>query len=91
MSKTVITISVDTETKKAFSNYAKDMWTNMSNLLSMFMKNAPRSRKLEFYSPIEEVEPDEWEKNTIQDYELQKKNWIFESIKMTDWFFNEFK
>jgi len=91
MSKTVVTISIDTQTKEEFSKYAKSMWTNMSNLVSMFMKNAPRSKKLEFFSPIEEVEPDKWEKNAINEYENQKKNWTFESIKMTDSFFNQFK
>lgn len=88
MTKTIITISIDKDTKENFSKYARDMWTNMSNLISMFMKNAPRSRKLEFFSPIEEINPDNWEKNSIDEYELEKKNWNLETID-SDIFFKD--
>ncbi len=86
MSKIVMTISTDLQTKKMFMEYAKDMWTNMTNLLNMFMKNAPRSKKLEFYSPIEEVKPEKWEKDIIDDYNKQVKDWTFQWVEFQKFF-----
>lgn len=92
MAKTVMTISVDENIKKEFAKYAKSMWTNMTNLLSMFMATAPQSRRLEFFSPIEEVEPEDWEIKAIEEYREAKKNgnWEAELVSSDD-FFNQFK
>lgn len=92
MSKTIMTISTEEQTKREFSKYAKEMWTNMTNLINMFMKNAPRSRKLEFYSPIEEVKPEKWEKESFKNYDEWVKEWKWEWIEIKDdKFFNKFK
>lgn len=46
--KTQMTITVDSETKEAFSAFAKSIGTNSSNLANMLFMQVSRKRKISF-------------------------------------------
>jgi len=89
--KTTMNIIIDKELKDAFSAFAKDIWTNPTNLANMLIKNAVNKRKVSFSNNIIEVEPDKWEIKIIEDYLKRKKEWKLESVSFTKDYFNNFK
>lgn len=49
--KTTMTISVEEELKNEFFTFSKELGTNPTNLMNMFMKDSVRKRKIEFSAP----------------------------------------
>jgi len=76
----MMTISIEKELKESFINLAKELWTNPTNLINMFMKSSINSRTISFNrQPISnlEIEPldtqDWWEDFNKKSYELTTK------------------
>jgi hypothetical protein len=46
--KTTMTISLEKDLKKNFTNFSRSLWTNPTNLLSMMMKNTLNSWEVKF-------------------------------------------
>lgn len=75
-----MSVSTDLTTKERFSEFAKAMGTNMTNLINMYMKAAPRMKRIEFITPFPEEEANEEEKQSIQKYETEKQIWTTKYI-----------
>jgi len=65
--KTVMTISIEEDIKREFQEFAREMWTNMTNLLSMFMKSAIRKREISFSCPSYDIEFENFSKNNLEE------------------------
>jgi addiction module RelB/DinJ family antitoxin len=73
---TTIMLNVDEKLKKDFSNFAKKLGTNPSNLMRMFMANTINTKKVSF-----EI------KQPILDFEitpLNVSNWSSKNLEETD-------
>jgi len=65
--KTTMTITVDEKIKKDFQEFAKDMWTNMTNLLSMFMRDVSRRREVSFSWVDYSIEFEKFSKENLKE------------------------
>ena len=79
--KTTITISIEEQIKKDFQEFAKDMWTNVTNLLSMFMKDSTRRRELKFSGNHFNIEFENFSKENLDDL-MNDKQIIENTSKM---------
>lgn len=58
--KTVLNINIDSELKKEFQLFAKELGTNPTNLLNMMIKEALRNWSVSFWRDAWIVEDKEW-------------------------------
>jgi len=66
--KDTMTISLEKDLKKDFSEFAKSLWTNPTNLLCMMMKNTMVRRKVEFINPILDFEIEPFSNEEINNF-----------------------
>ena len=79
--KTTMTISIEEQIKKDFQEFAKDMWTNVTNLLSMFMRDSARKRELKFSGNNFNIEFENFSKENLDDL-INDKQIIENTSKM---------
>lgn len=87
--KTTMTISVEKDIKADFKAFAKELWTNPTTLLSMFMRDSTRRRGVRFWnqSDIEFEFESFWQdelKDLYEDKEIQnnskKMEWLLANV-----------
>ena len=78
--KTIMTISLEEELKKSFTDFAKSLGTNPTNLLCMMMKNSISSKEISFTNPsLLDLEIEPFSEEEIED--LMKDKSIRDNMK----------
>ena len=71
--KTTMTISIEENIKRDFQEFAKDLWTNVTNLLSMFMRDATKRKQVQFSSISYDMEFKRFSKDNLEELINDKK------------------
>ena len=64
-----MTISVEKDLKNEFFVFSKELWSNPTNLMNMFMKDSIRKRKIEFSTASDfDMEIEAFSKEEMQSF-----------------------
>ena len=79
--KTTMNISVEANLKEAFTNFAREIWTNPTNLINMLMQNSVNNREVLFTRkrPNLDIEIESFSKEELE--ELKDSKSIIDSTK----------
>jgi antitoxin component of RelBE/YafQ-DinJ toxin-antitoxin module len=77
-----LNLSIPKDLKEEFVRFAYDLWTNPTNLLKMFMKQAITTRQINFRSPIIWVERFNNEELTDLTNDEEIKDWFLRLNKV---------
>ena len=80
--KTTMTISLEKDLKEDFSTFARDIWTNPTNLLNMMMKNTLSTREVRFWKPILDIEVEPFSEEEVK--MLQENPRIQENLRKAE-------
>lgn len=72
MTRIQIAISVPTELKESFYKTAKNLWTNPSNLLTMFMSHVVHTKEVHFTASDSSFEEEHFSQKELGEL---KKEW----------------